>query len=205
MLRPYVPASPAIAELSRLVRRRVRIVVCRQQLQSTMKDCPECRGEVRRLSEDFKRLLERVDRRSEELIRAEPERLARCDRLASIPGVGPLCSRALLVMLERIPYQDADAFVAATGLDPRPDDSGDRRGRRHLTKRGPAEIRRLLYTSAMAAARDSAPFKSIYQRYRARGLTATTAHIIIARKLVRIAFTLDRTAQNFDAARLLAT
>lgn len=204
-LHAYVPATPALATLSRLLRRRARIVVCRQRLQATLRDCPECGADADQIFDDFKRLLKRIDTQCEELIAEDPTRCARRQRLKSIPGIGPLTSSALIAMLERIRYENSDALVAATGLDPRPNDSGDHRGRRAITKRGPSELRRLLYNAAMAAARDSAPFKALYRRYRERGLNSTTALIAIARKLVRVAFTLDRSGQVFDAAKLGAS
>lgn len=201
-LHAFVPMSPALASLSRLLRRRSRIVVCRQRLTATLKDCPECAADLRRIQLQIKRLLAQIDARCEELIAADPARRARRERLRTIPGIGPLTSSALLATLERIPYESSDALVAATGLDPRPNDSGDHRGRRRITKHGPSELRRLLYNGAMAAARESKPFQEAYRRYRTRGLNSTTALIAIARKLVRIAFALDRSGQVFDPLRL---
>jgi hypothetical protein len=46
--------------------------------------------------------------------------------------------------------ENADAFVAFTGLDPRPDDSGQHHGKRRLSKRGPTELCRLLYLAALS-------------------------------------------------------
>lgn len=201
-LHPFVPMSPALESLTRLLRRRSRVVVCRQRLAATLKDCPECGAELHRIQLQIKRLLAQIDTRCEEIIAADPTRRARRERLRTIPGIGPLTSSALLAMLERIPYESSDALVAATGLDPRPNDSGDHRGRRKITKRGPSELRRLLYNGAMAAARESKPFQDAYGRYRTRGLNSTTALIAIARKLVRIAFALDRSGETFDPLKL---
>ncbi|WP_370869689.1 transposase [Nitrosomonas sp.] len=44
---------------------------------------------------------------------------------------------ALTNTLERVPFRNADAFVAFTGFDPRANDSGNKIGRRRLSKRGP--------------------------------------------------------------------
>ena len=41
------------------------------------------------------------------------------------------------------------ALVAYSGLDPRPHDSGSKRGRRALTKRGPAALRKLLWKNGV--------------------------------------------------------
>ena len=201
-LHPFVPMPPTLESLTRLLRRRSRIVVCRQRLAATLKDCPECDPQLRQIQLEIRQLLAQIDTRCEEIIAADPTRRARRERLRTIPGIGPLTSSALLALLERIPYESSDALVAATGLDPRPNDSGDHRGRRKLTKRGPSELRRLLYNAAMAAARESEPFRDAYRRYRIRGLNSTTALIAIARKLVRIAFALDRSGHPFDPAKL---
>jgi transposase len=98
-------------------------------------------------------------------------------------------------------FHSGDALIAYLGYDPRADDSGRRHGRRRLSKRGPAEMRRLLYTAAMAAARTRA-WKPFYERDRARGLSATEAIIVLARRLARTAFSLARYATTFDPARL---
>jgi hypothetical protein len=74
----------------------------------------------------------------------------------------------LLNTLERVPLKSADAFVAFTGLDLRPKDSGQCRGRRRLSKRGPGELRRLLYLAAMAAAKTK-DWKAFYQHQRDKG------------------------------------
>jgi transposase len=203
-LHPFVPMAPALEALTRLMRRRSRVVVCRQRLAATLRDCPECGPELRRIQLEIRQLLAQIDTHCEEIIAADPARRARRERLRTIPGIGPLTSSALLTLLERIPYENSDALVAATGLDPRPNDSGDHRGRRKLTKRGPSELRRLLYNAAMAAARESKPFQDAYRRYRARGLNSTTALIAVARKLVRIAFALDRSGVSFDPSKLAA-
>jgi transposase len=201
-LHRFLPMSPSLALLTRLLRRRSRIVVCRQRLKATLRDSPECQEQLATVTAGLKALLQRIDAQCDEILNETPERRARRQRLRSIPGIGPLTSAALLAMLERIPYGTSDALVAATGLDPRPNDSGDRRGRRRLTKRGSAELRRLLYNAALAAARESEPFQRLYKGYRARGLNSTTALVAIARKLVRIAFALEKTQQTFDVGRL---
>jgi ATP-dependent helicase/nuclease subunit A len=46
--------------------------------------------------------------------------------------------------LERVPFRNADAFVAFTGFDPRANNPGNKIGRRRLAKHGPAELHRLL-------------------------------------------------------------
>ncbi|WP_029921539.1 IS110 family transposase, partial [Nevskia soli] len=98
---------------------------------------------------------------------------------------------------------NADAFVAYTGLDPRPMDSGQKSGRRRLSKRGPAELRRLLYNAAMSAAKTKT-WRPFYQRQRAKGLSTTAALVILARKIARIAWSIHRHHTSFNPQVLLA-
>jgi transposase len=100
-----------------------------------------------------------------------------------------------------VPLKSADAFVAFTGLDPRPDDSGQHRGKRRLSKRGPAELRRLLYVAAMSAKKTKA-WKPLFEHYRAKGLSSTAALVILARRIARTAWSMYTYKTDFDPARL---
>jgi hypothetical protein len=54
-------------------------------------------------------------------------------------------------MVNTLERKSADACVAFTGLNTRPDESGQHHGKRCLSKRGPSELRRLLYLAALSA------------------------------------------------------
>ncbi len=99
--------------------------------------------------------------------------------------------------MERIKFGNSDALVAFAGMDPRPCDSGQKRGKRRLSRRGPAEGRRLLFNAAMAAIRCPA-WKDAYAHYRQRGWTTTAAILIIARKILRIALAMHKAQAVFD-------
>ena len=86
-----------------------------------------------------------------------------------------------------------------TGLDPRPNDSGKKTGQRRLSKRGWPEIRRLLYAAAMSAARTKA-WNGFYLAQRAKGLSTSATLIVLARKLLRMAFALFKRQCDFDSS-----
>lgn len=79
-------------------------------------------------------------------------------------------------------------------------DSGQKRGRRRLSKRGSPLLRRTLFMAAFAASRSKA-FKPFYRSLKTRGLATTEAFIILARKLLRIAFAVWRTQTAFEPSR----
>ncbi|WP_422822869.1 transposase [Variovorax humicola] len=109
-------------------------------------------------------------------------------------------SALLTALLSRMPFAGADALVAYGGLDPRAHDSGRSRGRRRLSKRGAPALRYQMYMAAMSASKTKT-FAPTYQALRARGLQATEALVILARKLLRIAFAILRSEKPFEAHR----
>jgi len=122
------------------------------------------------------------------------------DLLTSITGIGPQSGAALSVLLTRMRFINSDAVVAYCGLDPRPKDSGRRRGVRQLSKQGDKGLRALLYTAASSACRTAA-FHAYYQSLRSRGLKGTEALVALARKLLRIAFAVSKSKKPFDPTR----
>ena len=88
-------------------------------------------------------------------------------------------------------------------LDVRVRDSGTFRGQRKLTKRGDAQVRRVLFNAARSAARSDAHWSRVEARYRARGLSTTVSSALVARKLARIAFAVLRDGTTYDEAVLV--
>ena len=198
-LRPYQPATQGQRKVDQLLRKRAKIVSLRTALQLACADTPSIRREMASLLKSFAALLKKIDRQLAELQEAMPERAQQLERLQSIPGVGPLTACWLANLMDRVKFRNSDALVAFAGMDPRPCDSGQKRGKRRLSKRGPAEGRRLLFNAAMAAARCAA-WKESYARCRQQGWAGTQAIMILARKILRIALAMYKTQTNFDPA-----
>ena len=201
-LHAYQPLSPQQRALDRLLKRRTKLVSLKTALRLSLQDAPELRTELKATLRRFDTLLHRIETQLAALIQQlfPQQRL----RLQSIVGVGPLVSAGLAHALSRLPFANVQAFIAFTGLDPRPDDSGRRKGRRRLSKRGPAELRRLLFNAAMAACK-TAVWKPVYEHYRKQGWSTTASLVIIARKIARIAYALWHGQSNFDPKRLATT
>lgn len=199
-LRAYLPASPAQRDIDRLLRRRARIVALRGSLRATGADLPECRRELEASIQGLEAVIARIDQQLQEQMQATEGQRQHQRRLQTIVGVGPLVSTSLANTLSRIPFRSAEAFIAHTGLDPRPADSGQKVGRRRLSKRGPAELRRLLYNAAMSGAK-TATWRPVYEHYRARGWSSTAALVILARKIARVAFSIYHNETTFKPER----
>lgn len=143
-----------------------------------------------------------IDAALRKATRAEPELESHVSRLKALPGVGPLVGIAMVNRLSAKPLRSADAAVAYVGLDPRTCESGTYKGRKKLSKRGDAEMRRLLYVAAMAAARHVA-IAPVVAAWRGRGLSAIAAYNVLARKILRAAWSLLRHNATFDLRRFV--
>ena len=202
-LHPYVPATPEQRLLDQTLRRRAHLVSLRVALLATTDELQGLEAECQAAVERLTALIAALEARLKRLLEASQPQQQALQRLRSIPGVGLIVGAALVAALQRLPFATADAFVAYTGLDPRPCDSGKKIGRRRLSKRGPAYLRCLLFNAAMAGCSTST-WRSTYQRHRQRGLSTTQALVVLARKIARIAWSLYHQQATFDPAMTVA-
>lgn len=198
-LSPAKVLSAKEKQIWSLLQRRATLVKARNQLNQSLGSDPQTLALARSIGKVLNGSIARVDRRMLTLARrlGWAEAIKRCQ---GIPGIGPLNALALVVCFNRGDFRRADQFVAYLGLDVRVRDSGTCKGKRKLTKRGNAEMRRLLYNAAMSFARNPT-YRPWYERYTARGLSSTAALMIVARKLVRIAFALLSKGEEFEVER----
>jgi transposase len=195
-LHAYQLPSARQAELDELIGRRHQVVRAQGALRQSFASSshrPRALGCTLRALEA---LIAQLDARMQKLIGEDEPLHAAATHLHTVVGFGPLLSASMAHAITRHPFQTADAFIAYIGYDPRVRDSGQWRGRRFLSKRGPAELRRLLFTAAMSACKTKI-WQPFYQRYRARGLPTTAALVILARKLARVAFSIVKHNVDF--------
>jgi transposase len=200
-LHVWIPPTPEQHEMAQLIKRRAKLTSLRQALGMSLKGVDGLSAELKALRKRFDQVIARIDQRVKALVEANPDRKQHVTHLRTIYGVGPVVSAALVNTLERVPLKSADAFVAFTGLDPRPDDSGQHRGKRRLSKRGPSELRRLLYLAALSAIKTKT-WKPLYEHYRKQGLSSTAVIVILARRIARTAWSMYTYKTEFDPGRL---
>jgi transposase len=201
-LRPWRPAEPAHGRLEELVRRRGVLVTKRDAIRQTLRGCADLAPSLALMERAFDDLLGTLDAKVQGLIDADAALLTGQQRVASVIGFGPQGSSMLAVLLARLDFANADALVAYSGLDPRPNDSGNKRGKRRITKRGPAYLRRQVYMAGFSASHSKA-LKGLYQAMRAKGFATTEAFMILGRKLLRAAYSVWKTGQPFDPSKLM--
>jgi transposase len=200
-LHAWRPAAGVEQQLHSLLQRRACVTRLLVSLRQTLADVPALDCARRQLEDEFARFLQQLDLQLQALVASDAELGCGVARLRTISGFGPQASIALGALLKRTQFASADALVAYSGLDPRPCDSGMYRGRRRLSKRGPAWLRRQLYLVAFAASHSKA-LKPLYQSIKAKGFAPTQALVILARKLLRVAFAVWKSKTSFDPQRL---
>jgi transposase len=200
-LHAWQPAAGVEQQLHELLQRRACITRLRVSLRQTLADVATLQAARRQLDDSFECFFKQLDAQLQALVASDAELGSGIARLRAITGFGPQASVAVGALLKRIEFANADALVAYSGLDPRPCDSGQHRGQRRLSKRGPAWLRRQMYLVAFAASHSKA-LKPLYQSIKARGFAPTQALVILARKLLRVAFAVWNNHIPFDASRL---
>ncbi len=197
-LHRYVPPTPRSEQLTTLLERRALLVRTRQTLKQSLAELPALDAEKHTALAALDALLKAIDRELARLNDSDPPTAQLVTRLKTISGVGPLGATLLAALFQRFAFRHADALIAYVGLDPRPDQSGQHQGRRRLSKRGHPEWRRLLVAAAMSAARSHA-WRDYVAHQRSKALPATAVHVILARKILRVALALYKNGQQFIA------
>jgi transposase len=196
-LHPYQLPTELQSELTALMQRRHTVVVTQTMLRQSFTALTPKPRAMASTVRSLHKLIAELDQRMQALVAQDPQLAPLAKNLDTMVGFGPLLSNVMATAITRHPFKHADAFIAFIGYDLRVRDSGQQRGRRYLSKRGPAELRRLLYVAAMSASKTKL-WKPFYERYRARGFSSTATLVILARKLARIAFSIVKHGTTFN-------
>jgi len=129
--------------------------------------------------------LAQLDRDLNNQIRQSPLWRDRDRLLQSIPGIGPVVSRAVIAQLPEAGNLPGKKTVALVGAAPYNRDSGRFRGKR-MIRGGRSYLRRMLYMAAVVASRFNPVIRTFYQRLLAAGKPKKLALTACMRKLVLI-------------------
>jgi transposase len=129
--------------------------------------------------------LENIDSDLDTSIRNSPAWREKDDLLQSVPGVGKVLSRTLLAQAPELGTLGRKQIAALIGLAPLNRDSGAQRGRRCIWG-GRAEVRQVLYMSALSAVRFNPAIATFHARLIAAGKCRMVALVACVRKLLTI-------------------
>lgn len=121
--------------------------------------------------------------------------------LQSIPGIGPKTAATLILITAGFTkFNGYKALIAYAGLAPRTYQSGTSvKGHLHICKLGARQLRKLLYQCAQSAKRFNPVCKILFDRlYNDKKKPFKVAMIAVANKLLKLAFTIATSGQEFD-------
>jgi transposase len=119
--------------------------------------------------------------------------------IESVPGVGPVTASAMTIMTKGLKDFTTDNKVAKyVGVNPTQNDSGTKKGRQSIQRRGNKRLRSLLYNCAVSAKRWNPQSKELYNRLRAKGKCHKVAMIVVVRQLIRFIFAVVKSGKPYD-------
>jgi transposase len=133
------------------------------------------------------------------MIKATPDFAERAEIIESVPGLAGTTSAGLIAAMPELGQVSNKIAAALLGAAPYDDDSGRRRGERHI-KGGRRKVRNLFYMACLGAAtRHNPVLKAFYRRLIAKGKEPKVALVACMRKLIVILNTMIARRQKWDA------
>jgi len=186
VLRPALRPLPDAQALAALLARRRQLV---EMLTAEKNRLSSAHTPVRKSLRThivwLERELSHTDRDLAHAIRESPVWREKDDLLQSVPGIGPVGTSTLLANLPELGTLTGKQIAALVGVAPLNRDSGTWRGKRTVWG-GRAQVRAILYMSALTATRFNPVIRVFYQRLCAAGKAKKVALTACMRKLLII-------------------
>ena len=193
------PTQPQRQELAALMLRRRQLVDMRaaetQRLQqANARAARSIRAIIKALDRQLRDIERDVDEHIERHFKGQRE------LLDSVKGVGAVTTLTLLSRLPELGQLDRRGISKLTGVAPLANDSGKRKGQRHIWG-GRAEVRQALYMATLSAMRYNPVIAALYQRLLSAGKPKKVAMVACMRKLLVILNAMLRDGVPWDASR----
>jgi transposase len=164
---------------------------------------PRMVGVIEGLAEDWRRLDERIDHLSDEITALARQDLG-CERLVSVPGIGPLISSAMVAAIGTgEAFSKGRDFAAWLGLVPKQISTGDRTILGKISKRGNRYLRVLFVQAAWVVLIKPQSWERHGLRpwieAAKKRLHPNVLAIALANKLARIAWSVLARGRSFEA------
>lgn len=212
---PLLPA--AVQELDNLLERREdlkKLLRGERNRLDALRQRPAGPYRPAAVVESIERVIEQLQREEaaietaiEDVLADNPDLQAKAKQLRTVPGVGPVNSLPLLVLLYRWHVLtdgqgEAKSLTAFVGLDPIVQQSGQMLFRRAtISRTGDPTLRSLLYMGALGGIRGRSPLRHFYDRLVARGKAKRLALVAASRKILVWAWAVFRSNRPFDPTR----
>jgi transposase len=197
---PGQPRDAAREELQALVKARKALQDQQMRLQSQREhDAPAVvQKAYARVLKSLASEMARLEAAIAAKVKATPEFAERAELIESVPGLAGTTSANLIAGMPELGQVCNKIAPALLGVAPYDDDSGRRRGERHI-KGGRRWVRNAFYMPCLSAATQHNPvLKAFYQRLIAKGKKPKVALVACMRKLIVILNTMLTRRQKWD-------
>jgi transposase len=200
---PSQTHDAAQEELAALVKARLALVELKVRLQSQSAHAapgPVQKAQARVLK-SLATEIEKLELAIAAKVKATPHLAERAEIIESVPGFAETTSAILAAGMPELGQVNDKIAAALVGIAPYDDDSGKRRGERHI-KGGRRWIRNAIYMPCLGAATQNNPVaKAFYRRLIAKGKEPKVALVACMRKLICILNVMIARHQKWDTAR----
>jgi transposase len=182
------PHDPAREEVDRLVQARAALKELEGRIAQQGEHGPPAivAKALGAIAKTMRAELRKLEAAIAAKIKANPGFARRAEIVGSFPGLADQTAAGVIAWLPELGHVTDGAAAALIGAAPYDDDSGERKGQRHI-RGGRRKLRNLLYMPVMGAATQHNPvLKAYYQRLRAKGKEPKVALIACMRKLIVI-------------------
>jgi transposase len=200
------PHDPAREEVDRLVQARSALKDTEDRIKQQREHQPPAvvAQALAAIARTIRAELRRLEAVIAARIKANPAFARRAEIIDSFPGLADQSVAGLIAWLPELGRIRNEAAAALLGAAPYDDDSGGRKGQRHI-KGGRRKLRNLLYVPVMGAATQHNPvLKAYYQRLIAKGKEPKVAIIACMRKLIVILNTMLARDETWNPPSLAA-
>ncbi len=126
--------------------------------------------------------------------------------LKTVDGLGDATIIDLLAEIGSFAhYRDPRQLVKLAGLTLKENSSGQRKGQKHISKRGRKRLRSVLFRAMIPLIRHNKAFRELHEYYTTRSvnpLTGKQSIVALCRKLLNVLFAICTKKQAFDAERM---
>ena len=141
--------------------------------------------------------LAQLDDDLRQVLQQSPLWRAQDELLRSVPGLGDVTSRTLLVQLPELGRLSHKQIAALVGVAPYTQQSGTWRGASHI-RGGRARVRSVLYMATLTAVRCNPVIKAFYQKLKAAGKASKVALTACMHKLLTILNAMLKTQTSWN-------
>jgi transposase len=168
-----------------LARRRQLVAMRTAEINRLGSAPPRVQGDLQAHIAWLDQRLAALDDDLDTTLRASPVWRERETLYRSVPGIGPVCARTLMLDLPELGTLSRQRIAALVGVAPLNRDSGTWRGHRTIWG-GRAQVRATLYMGTLVAVRHNPVLKAFYERLCRAGKVKKVALIACMRKLLTI-------------------